>query len=105
MGLERAELFGGEDTITLAEIGDFGVDAILNPDGSIAVDMASYAGASQRIQTAFTEKYGRSPSANEMTRIMQGREAGGRSTLAASEAQADRRLQSELATGKVTIDG
>jgi len=105
LSLERAELFGGEDSINLSQIGDFGADAILNPDGSLAVNRETFMDASARISEGFNQKYGRSPSASEMTRIMQGDEVGGRSTLAASEAQADRRLQSELATGKVTIDG
>ena len=107
LALSRAEVFGGEDTISLSQIGDFGVDAILNADGSLAagMDMASFMDASTRIEQGFNQRYGRSPSASEMNRIMQGQEVGGRSTLAASEAAADRRLQAEIATGEVTIDG
>ena len=107
LALSRAEVFGGEDTISLSQIGDFGVDAILNADGSLAagMDMASFMDASTRIEQGFNQRYGRSPSASEMNRIMMGQEVGGRSTLAASEAAADRRLQAEIATGEVTIDG
>ena len=107
LGLERAELFGGADSITLGQIGDFGFDTLLNPDGSVVtgVDQGAFMEASSRIEEGFNQRYGRSPSASEMTRIMQGEEVGGRSTLAASEAQSDRRLQAETATGTITIDG
>ena len=107
LALSRAEVFGGEDFISLSQIGDFGVDAIINPDGSLAEGMnpQSFTDAAGRINKGFNQKFGRSPSASEMNRIMQGQEVGGRSTLAASEAREDRRLQAETATGTITIDG
>ena len=91
MNLDEATTYGAAPDVSMFSL--TGVEgALLSESGGLAegATIDAVFAAQTQIENSFLEQIGRKPSAGEMTSLLRGASVGGKTTLAAREAQNDR---------------
>jgi len=91
MTLDEANTYGQSPEVSMSSL--TGIEgALMNASGGFAegATMDNIFAAQAQIEDSFLQQIGRKPSAGEMTSLLRGESVGGKTTLAAREAQNDR---------------